>query len=326
MSKNYASICVDREKVYGILNEENMSVSDLAKDIGVSYSAVKTWLNNGKLSKEFFDILVFSLGADPSEIKGKSSPDVGPNQAAYIETHSRTGNRKAWSKIDGMKFESLIRKNFGNISQFAYHVRMSDVSILHYISWGKIPSQYVERFALALNADPSEFVVNEPVIDILEERDGKIEKVMNLVEAGNTFEEAAEEAEIESVEVRPVDSSEVDALRARIEELEKRLAKYEKPKCIEKESFQLQSRLHDNMGATLEKEGIDNGFAVAYVENAIFTLADISSGNYIIVSEKLGNGNRSGFRRNHIVKVDDEKYSAYVHELYKGFIEQFNAR
>ena len=325
MGRTSTAICIDREKVYGALNRECMTMTDVSRDVGVHQNTISYWLKSGKVTKDNIDSFALAIGADPSEIKGKSSNEIGPEQRKYIDRNYTRTTESYWTRIDGQCFHALIIKNYKYMIQFAKHVGISESMIGNYVRWNKIPRQYERRFALALNVEPSEFVVDEP-IDILEERDGKIEKVKNLVETGNTFEEVGKEAAIESVQIRPVDPSEVDVLRARIEELEKRLAKYEKPEYLSKHGYdnrEMHHRVDSTMSVYFKEEGFTKNQimdSVCGVEDLVIRLTDVACKNYVVSPE----GKRLGFNRNRFVEVPDpSKYYQFYNDICSRFIEEF---
>lgn len=343
MGRTSTAICIDREKVYGALNRECMTMTDVSRDVGVHQNTISYWLKSGKVTKDNIDSFALAIGADPSEIKGKSSDEIGPEQRKYIDRNYTRTTESYWTRIDGQCFHALIIKNYKYMIHFAKHVGMSEPMIGNYVRWNKIPRQYERRFALALNVEPSEFVVDGP-IDILEERDGKIEKVKNLVEAGSTFNEAAEEANIENVDASFTENpslaakalifsdnhlkeiEEIDILRARIEELEKRLAKYEKPEYLSKhgeDNREMHHRVDSMMSVYFKEEGFTKNQimdSVCGVDDLVIRLTDVACKNYVVVPE----GKRLGFNRNRFVEVPDpSKYYKFYNDICSRFIEEF---
>lgn len=281
MGRYSTGICIDREKVYGIMNRNNLPIRTISKELGVSDATIHGWIRNGKVSKDYLDIFALALGVSEDEIKGKSHYDAGPEEIKWRENAGRFIKRTNWAHVDSRALNSLITKKYTNATQFADHIGMASSTVHRYLSYDRIPEQYVRRFSLALDADPQEFIIDE---------------VQEPVDIPATNEAA----------------DEIQKLLDKVQELEAKLAMYEKSERISKSKYPVHMWLLDEIGdkpCTFEK--------AQWAAKLILELTDIATGNYTF------NPKTKAPRRNRYVEVDEETYVECLHEFCKRFAQQY---
>lgn len=293
MGRYSTGICIDREKVYGIMNRKSLSIKAISKELGVTDSTIHSWIRSGKVSKEFLDIFALALGVSEDEIKGKSHYGAGPEEIKWCERASLFHKRSNWAHVDSRALNSLIVKKYTNVTQFANHIGMASSSVHRYLSFNRIPEQYVRRFSLALDADPSEFVIDAAQEDVTQEP-------IDIPAAPNTKELSATNE----------DADEIKRLLDKVQELEAKLATYEKLEHIPKSKYPVHMWLLDEIGdkpCTFEK--------AQWASRLIFELTDIATGNYTF------NPKTKNPRRHRYVEVDEETYVECLHEFCKRFAQ-----
>ena len=319
MGNTVNTVCIDREKVYGILNKNNQSIPDLCREWGLNYSSVYRVVSRGKITEDFLDDLSYALAVEPADIKGRSSVDAGPEEIEYKSRNGRD-RKKSWSKIDGDRLKALIYRKFGarSITWYAGELGMSKTTLQNYIEDGEVPTDKLNKIASSLDTTPV-YLTGEVDLHLEDVKDTVVQTSENTYISPVLLKTATENS-------RTSDSDPTDYIQTlldKIQDLEVRLSKYENTKVIAKDSYEANNVLVSHLVHALKSKGFsdeDISYVCDDTMRCIYGIADFALGNYTrkVFDKRKKKG---GLIRNKSVEVDENAYGDFLNKIVEMFVD-----